>query len=341
MENFLYFIGIDISKATLDFAVIMANKVLFHFQSSNDKVGIESFIKHLKTQFPEADFQNSLYCMEHTGIYNNHLLSYLHVKKANIWLEHPINIKESLGMIRGKNDKVDAKRIAFYAYKNRDEVRLWAPKRDVIQKLDRLTATRNRLIKVRKILLSPLTDSQDFITKKDHDEAKKACQKTMDSLKGDIQNVEKLIKETIQHDIYLKELFEFIESVKGIGPAIATEILISTNEFKNITDPKKFTCHAGVVPFENQSGQYKGRSRTSNKANKQLKALLHNGAMSAIQHSPELKDYYIRKTTEGKHLMLPGRRAVINNVCNKLIHRVFACVNEKRKYKDFYPILVA
>jgi len=59
------------------------------------------------------------------------------------------------------------------------------------------------------------------------------------------------------------------------------------------------------------------------------KALLHNGAMSAIQHSPELKEYYIRKTAEGKHQML-----VINNVCNKLIHRVFACVNEKRKYKD-------
>ena len=100
-------------------------------------------------------------------------------------------------------------------------------------------------------------------------------------------------------------------------------------------------CHAGVIPFENQSGKYKGRSRTSNKANKQspsdpVKALLHNGAMSVIQHSPELKEYYIRKTTEGKHPML-----VINNVCKKLIHRVFACVNEKRKYKDFYPILVA
>jgi hypothetical protein len=40
-------------------------------------------------------------------------------------------------MIRGKNDKIDAQRIATYAYKNRDEVRLWVPKRDVIQKLDR------------------------------------------------------------------------------------------------------------------------------------------------------------------------------------------------------------
>lgn len=188
--------------------------------------------------------------MEHTGIYNNHLLSYLHLKKAKVWLEHPITIKDSLRMIRGKNDKVDARRIAIYACKNRDEVRLWVPKRDVIQKLDRLTATRNRLVKVRKMLQSPLTDSHGFISNKDQRESKKACQKTIDSLSKDIQQIELQIKSTIRNDAYLKELFELIESVKGIGPVIATEILIVTNEFKDITEPKKPACHAGVVPFD-------------------------------------------------------------------------------------------
>ena len=93
--------------------------------------------------------------------------------------------------------------------------------------------------------------------------------------------------------------------MKGIGPAIATELLIISNEFKDITDPKKLACHAGVVPFVYSWGQYRG------KANKPLKALLHNGAMSAIQHSQEHKAYYTQKTAEGKNQML-----VINNVCN-------------------------
>lgn len=152
-------------------------------------------------------------------------------------------------MVRGKNDKVDAQRIATYAYKNRDEVRLWVPKRDIIQKLDRLTALRNRLIKVRKMMQSPLIDCQDFISKKDLDEAKEACQNTMQALDKDIKKVNIDIQNTIQSDAYLKELYEFIESVKGIGPAIATEILIVTNEFKAINEPKKLACHAGVVPF--------------------------------------------------------------------------------------------
>ncbi|WP_026308686.1 IS110 family transposase [Spirosoma spitsbergense] len=336
METFTFFIGIDISKATLDWAVVMANKLLFHYQSSNDQRGIESFVKHLKQQYPAASFDNSLYCMEHTGIYNNHILSLLQVNKANVWVEHPIHIKESLGMIRGKNDKVDAQRIALYAYKNREEVHLWTPKQEVIQKLDRLTATRSRLVKVRKMLQSPLTDSDGFIFKKDHTEEKKSCQKTLDALTKDIKQIQADIADTIANDPYLKELYGYVQSVKGIGPAIATELLIITNEFKAITDPKKLACHAGVVPFVYSSGQYRGKAKTSNKANKPLKALLHNGAMSAIQHSQDLKAYYVRKTAEGKNEML-----VINNVCNKLIHRVFACVHRREKYKDFYASAVA
>ena len=62
-----FFIGIDISKATLDFAIVVANKLLFHFQSTNDKAGIGAFIKHLKVQCPAANFTNCLYCMEHTA----------------------------------------------------------------------------------------------------------------------------------------------------------------------------------------------------------------------------------------------------------------------------------
>lgn len=186
METFVFFIGIDISKATLDFAVLSTNKLLFHYQTNNDKLGVESFIKHVKAHSPDANFNDSLYCMEHTGIYNNPTLNFLHIKKANVWVEHPIHIKESLGMIRGKNDKVDAQRIATYAYKNRDQVRLWVPKRDVIQKLDRLTALRNRLIKVRKMLQSPLTDCKEFISQKEYRESKKACRKTLDALNDDI-----------------------------------------------------------------------------------------------------------------------------------------------------------
>lgn len=64
------------------------------------------------------------------------------------------------------------------------------------------------------------------------------------------------------------------------------------------------------------------------------------GTMSAIQVKGDLQDYYLRKLGEGKHTMLPGRRAVLNAVRNKLIHRVCAVVRRGEKYdKNYTPTL--
>lgn len=93
--------------------------------------------------------------MEHTKIYSNHLLACLYQKKANICLESATQIKKSLGNLRGKNDKVDSMRIAAYAYKNREELRLWAPRREHVQQLAHLASTRSRLIKAKKMLKTP------------------------------------------------------------------------------------------------------------------------------------------------------------------------------------------
>ena len=171
----------------------------------------------------------------------------------------------------------------------------------------------------------------------------------MDAMKADLKAVDKKIKELINQDPVLKELFDIaecrpaecrpVDSVKGIGSVIATEVLITTNEFKaagdpDITDPKKYVCgwrftYSGFAPFEHScgsppAGKYKGKSKVSNKANKKVKALFHNGAMSAIQHCTEIKQYYQREVGEGKNEIL-----VINNVCNKLVHRIFACVSQR------------
>ena len=154
MKNFAFFIGIDISKETLDFALIVSNVVQFHLQVTNDKLGIELFIKQVRKHDESFSFENSLFCMEHTGIYNNPLLSYLHQKQANVWLEQATQIKASMGVSREKNDKVDSQKIGLYAYKNREDVKLWTPKRPIIIQIDRLTALRDRLAECRPVKVS-------------------------------------------------------------------------------------------------------------------------------------------------------------------------------------------
>jgi len=333
--HFTFFIGVDVSKATLDFAVVRANQILFHQQVSNDKKGISQFLKELRKQ-TNASLTHCLFCLEYTGIYNNPLLKSLHAAEAHIWVEQAAHIQESMGLLRGKTDLVDAKRIALFAYKNREDARLWTPPRAVIAQLDQLTAQRARLVKVIKLLQTPLTDSKGFLEKADRKANQQACAASLRALKADLKAVDKAITELAQQDPELKRLFERVTSVVGISQITAAEIILTTNEFRTITNPKKFACYAGVVPFERSSGQRKGRAQVSHMANKKVKSLLHLGAMSAIQHCPQLKEYYQRKVAEGKNKML-----VLNNVRNKIVHRVFACVRQDRNYDENYSVSFA
>lgn len=210
------------------------------------------------------------------------------------------------------------------------------PKREIIVQLDRLTALRERLVKIIKLLQTPLSDALGLVDKKLLKSEQTLCQSSIDAAKKDLQTVDKQIGTLIEADAQLKELFDIVDSVKGIGQVIATEVLITTNEFKDIRDSKKYACYAGFAPFEHSSGKYKGKSKVSNKANKKVKALFHNAAMSAIQHCKEIKDYYQRKVAEGKHKML-----VINNICNKLVLRIFACVSRREKFQTMFQYVLS
>jgi len=149
--NYNFFIGIDVSKKTLDFAVLKGKDLLFKWAGENDEPGIKKFWEQLKMQ-QGFSVNGAIFCMEHTGIYNQHLLSFLYSKKTAVCLEAAIHIKLSSGLQRGKNDQSDAIRIAQYACKNCTELKLWQPKRSVIQQLKYLSSLRSGLVNARKQL---------------------------------------------------------------------------------------------------------------------------------------------------------------------------------------------
>src|SRR6478609_3230669 len=186
-----------------------------------------------------------------------------------------------MGNVRGKNDKVDAMRIAEYAYKNREYVRLWQPKRDVVKQLAHLVAVRTRLIAGHKMLKTPLSECAGFVDRDIQKQARLLCRKAIASIGESLKNTEKSIAETIASDKELSRLFGIISSVHSIGTVTAVQIIITTNEFKDISDPKKFACYSGVAPFVKESGIYRGKGRVSHMANKTMKTLLHMSALSA------------------------------------------------------------
>ena len=86
--KYSFFIGVDVSKATLDFCLLSEGKSMFHLQASNDQRGIKEFLKQCK-QFNGFDVAKAVFCMEHTGIYNNPLLEFLSRANIDAWLGKP------------------------------------------------------------------------------------------------------------------------------------------------------------------------------------------------------------------------------------------------------------
>ena len=334
--EFEFFIGIDVSKNELDFAVKQGSRFLFHREVANQVPAINAFIKELG-KLPGFSLNRAVFCMEHTGIYNNHSLTCLYKKKAHICLEAATQIKNSLGNIRGKNDKIDAIRIAGYAYDKRDKLRLWQPKREVVQQLSHLAATRLRLITVRKQLKTPLKEHAVFSPGKVTRQSLRVCSHSLKAIGEDIDRADKAIDKLIKADAELNRLFTLVTSVSGIGKITAVQVIIATNEFKDINNPKKFACYSGVAPFTDDSGKITKKARVSHMANKKIKTLLHLSAIVAIQYNADLKRFYERKVLEEKK----NKMSVINAVRNKLILRIFACVNQNRPYEKNYLKLVA
>ena len=164
-----------------------------------------------------------------------------------------------------------------------------------------------------------------------HKESSNLFAKSLKSIKSDLEKVDKAIKEVIKSDEELTRLFTIITSVDAIGDVTAVGIIVTTNEFKDINDSKKYACYAGVAPFVRESGIFKGKGRVSTMANKVMKSLFHMASLSAIRYNEAIKTYYERKVAEGKSKM-----SVLNAVRNKLIHCIFACVNQNRKYNKIY-----
>lgn len=320
--DFVNFIGIDISKGTFDIALIkdVNEETLVTNAFANDPKGIVRLEEFLKKQ--SVDLDKTLFCMEHTGIYCRLLSQYLTERKYHVWIEMPVQIIRSLGIQRGKNDRIDAKRIAQYALLKKDKAVLWEPPREIVIQINDLLTLRDRLVASRKSLRQPIKEFKDAGFKDTAKLIENNCKITLNALDKEIKQIEKELDKLINKDSNLKRLYVLARSVPGIGKITALSLLYFTNEFKQYQNSKQLACYCGVAPFERTSGtSVKGKSRVSPFANKTLKKLLHLVALSSIQSNRELNQYYMRKVAEGKNKML-----VINAIRNKILHRLCAVI---------------
>jgi len=147
MKKLLETLGIDVSKKTLDAYLHVADA---HHQFDNNLEGFMAMINWAR-KTGSVKLNELLICFEHTGIYGMQLAAYLEKKNIFYCMVPALEIKRSLGMVRGKNDKVDARRIAQYAHLRRDTIKQTKLPSLLLQKLKQLLSLRENMVVQRAV----------------------------------------------------------------------------------------------------------------------------------------------------------------------------------------------
>jgi transposase len=331
MENF-YFIGVDVSKKKLDFCVMFEGKVLLEEQVVNHHGAIIALIGELKKHF-EIDNEQFLICAEHTGQYTFPLACACKAVECRLWLEPPSQIKYSSGVQRGKNDRIDAKRIAIYASRFGDKVRYYERPTEQIERLKQLERERDLYTIHLATYKAQIKDQKDFMPEEIYRRKAKRLDALMSELKAALDAIAAEVDQIIRSTEVLDRQMSLLMSIDGVGRVVALNMIIETEAFTRFDDPRKFCCHAGVAPFVYTSGSSQhSRNKVSHRANKNMKRLLHLAAVSVTHRTEgELKDYYLRKVEKGKNKML-----VINALRAKIVARMFAVIKRNQFYTPIY-----
>ena len=325
---FSQFIGVDISKNTLDAAIYPAkDKKLDFLHFDNTQKGLGEMMTWLKRRGVKPS--EMVICAEHTGVYTNPLIAFADKKGLALSLNSPLDIKHSMGIARGKNDAVDAARIAEYAHNHRDKLRLYEKPSEAIMKLQYLLTERRQYMRQRTALINLNSAMGKYETR----EARTRNESAIHHCEKLVKKVEEQMMAVLCTDPDVKRNFDLVSSVKGIGLINAINTVVYTNNFKAFDTPRRYACYIGVAPFDHSSGtSVKGRTQVSKICRTQQKAELSMAARSAVIHDPGLKRYYQRKMKEkggGKDV----HGIVLNAVKFKLILRMFAVVKSGQPYK--------
>jgi len=333
------FIGIDFSKEKFDATLIKAEGLKecapsVHEVFANKTSGFRRLVKWVKGESDGLPVDSWLFCGENTGGYSIALGNYLYASGYEMWLECAYKIKHSVGIQRVKNDKSDSRAIAEYAMRNYDKMLPYKPMSPSLTCLREVFLYRHSLVK-EKVSLTVRRDEKRLTQAKSEVSAFMSftSKHLITEVNKAIAKCDQKIKEIIAADGELREVFDIITSMPGIGIQNATCLMVYTDNFRRFDlNSRKIGCYYGIAPFGRQSGtSVCGRPQVSPFANRMIKSLLSQAALAAIKFDVNVYNYYQRLIGRGKHPLL-----VHNNIKNKMLHILVAMVRDRMKYNPDY-----
>jgi transposase len=316
-------LGIDISKDSFHVELSINNK-LRHRKFGNRKAGfaeLQAWLHKHKTNEVHA-------CLEATGPYSEDLAVYLHQAGHTVSVINPAQIKAfgQSELLRNKDDRPDAGLIRRFCEKQ--QPRAWSPPPAHLRELQALTRHLENLSETRQQQLNRLenTKVKGVI---------KSLRKLISYLDSEIERTEKQIKNHIDTHPDLKEQFQLLDSISGIGTRTAATLLGEIN-FKQYRTARQLAAFVGLTPRNNRSGTICGRTRLSKIGNRRVRKALFMPAIVAKQHNPIIRSFCQRLARNGKTKM-----QIIGAAMRKLIHLAFGVLKSGKAFDPNHELLLS
>lgn len=185
----IVFVGIDIGSEVF-VSSILQSKTIITEEFSNSEIGFESFVIWLKKN--GASSSKSILVMETTGVYCEKISHYLYSKKYDLCIENALKVKRAFDLSPKKSDAIDSKRIAEYAMRFYDQLRLWYPPNHILEEIGNLLSLREQLVGQRTANKNILHSLKKKVNENVF--AKDIMELTINDLKEKIKAIDKKLK---------------------------------------------------------------------------------------------------------------------------------------------------
>lgn len=322
MTNVSNYVGVDVSKKTLDIALPQENGIYLHKKISNDTIGFKSIIKQLPVDFCVV--------MEATSSYYMPFAYYLHTNQIAVSIVNPLSVKHfcKMRMTRAKTDKTDAVMIAEYG--KSETPKQWKPKEEHLLNLQQLQAILDNLTKQKMSCTNQLEafTASGQMSK----DIKKIIETQVKYFEKSIKEMEaKMITITEKHHA---ELFKNLQTIPGIGKRTAMLLIVITDGFEKFGSSKELVSYIGLCPRLYESGtSIKGKSRICKMGMSKIRQLLYLCSMKAMSVNKQCKEMYERLKHNGKN----GKLAIVA-LANKLVRQAFAIAKTNIVYNPNFSL---
>lgn len=304
------FVGIDVSKDSLDVAVSSENQV---DQVGNHRKGIAKLVAEMGRKNP------CLIVVEATGGYEKAVVSSLFDAGLPVARVSPQRVRQ-YGRARGilaKMDRIDAGNLAEYGEHIRP--RLYEAKS---QEEEHLSA-----ILTRRKQVSEMVQAEKNRLRTACVDLRASFQTIIACLEKELVRLDMEVRSYLEDHEELKEREQLLRSARSIGPVTAATLLAELPELGKL-DRKQIAALVGAAPMNQDSGRKRGYRKTKG-GRPDVRRTLYMATLTGIRYNPVIKANYERLLGRGKE-----KKVAITACMRKFLIILNAMMRDQKSFQS-------